>query len=110
MRHGKPSDEQLGGRMHVGQQYIERVWNEIYINRKRTAGSEQSDSGKQVTPMLFARAKGVLGLGAQIIPNYPGDADFNIRSLENQNTQMQDTFGQKPLSVSIDLKKIHILI
>ena len=93
---GKPSDEQLGGRMHVGQQYIERDGMKYIL-----IGNEQQlraiGSGKQVTPMLFARAKGVLGLGAQIIPYYPGDADFNIRSLENQNIKMEDIYKRNYL-------------
>lgn len=88
---GKPSDEQLGGRMHVGQQYVKRN-GEKYI----LIGNEQQlraiGSGKQVTPMLFARSKGILGLGPKIIPYYPGDADFNIRSLENQNIKANDIY------------------
>lgn len=93
---GKPSDEQLGGRMHVGQQYIECDGKKYIL-----IGNEQQlraiGSGKQVTPMLFARAKGVLGLGAQIIPYYPGDADFNIRSLENQNIKMENIYKRNYL-------------
>ena len=86
---GKPSDEQLGGRMHVGQQYIERYGKKYIL-----IGNEQQlraiGSGKQVTPMLFVRGTAILGFGATIIPYYPGDADFNIRSLENQNIKMED--------------------
>ena len=86
---GKPSDEQLGGRMHVGQQYIERAGKKYIL-----IGNEQQlraiGSGKQVTPMLFVRGTAILGIGATIIPYYPGDADFNIRSLENQNIKMED--------------------
>ena len=88
---GKPSDEQLGGRMHVGQQYVERNGQKYIL-----IGNEQQlraiGSGKQVTPMLFARSKGILGLGPEIIPYYPGDADFNIRSLENQNIKANDIY------------------
>lgn len=88
---GEPSADQLGGRMHVGQQYIERDEKKYIL-----IGNEQQlraiGSGKQVTPMLFARAKGLLGMGASIIPYYPGDADFNIRSLENQNIKKEDIY------------------
>ena len=82
---GKPSDEQLGGRMHVGQQYVERKNSDGKTVKYILIGNEQQlraiGSGKQVTPMLFARLTGLF-LPNKIIPYYPGDTDFNLKQLD----------------------------
>lgn len=80
-----PEEEQRGGRAHVGQVYT-TIDNEKYI----LIGNEQQlqavGSGMQVTPMLFVRVTGGLlattfGKEAKILPYYPGDADFNLRGI-----------------------------
>lgn len=94
---GKPSDEQLGGRMHVGQQYVERKNSDGKTVKYILIGNEQQlraiGSGKQVTPMLFLRTQAkFLGvpLTHKIVPYYPGDTDLNLTSIENQGIEYWD--------------------
>ena len=85
------TNPQLGGREHIGQVYT-TIDNEKYI----LIGNEQQlqavGSGKHVTPMLFLRVEVSFLIGIfkdiTIIPYYPGDADFNLRNVDE--TKIKD--------------------
>lgn len=72
---GAMHPDQLGGRTHVGQQYVKDDDGKKYI----LIGNEQQlraiGTNIQVTPMLFVKS-GVVD--PKLIPYYPGDADFNL--------------------------------
>ena len=72
---------QKAGRDYIGQVYT-KISDETYI----LIGNEQQlraiGSDKHVTPMLFLRTEKALGLDPHIVPWYPGDADFNVKNIE----------------------------
>lgn len=87
---GELTPEQLGGRDHVGQQYVKLDGKEYIL-----IGNEQQlraiGSGKQVTPMLFLRTEvGLLVKKKTIIPYYPGDADFNLTNISDTGILLGD--------------------
>lgn len=90
---GVVTDEQKGGRAHVGQVYT-TIGEQKYI----LVGNEQQlraiGSGKQVVPMLFVRTEVRFLIGifrdTTLIPYYPGDADFNLRNIDETGIKYQD--------------------
>lgn len=86
------ADDQKGGRVHVGQVHT-KVDGKDYI----LIGNEQQlrEIGKntQVAPMLFLRTKfKILGIPVsdKLIPYYPGDADFNVRNIDQTGIKYKD--------------------
>ncbi len=73
---GTTTDEQKAGRAHVGQVYT-TIGDEKYI----LIGNEQQlraiGTDKRVAPMLFVRRA-----TGHIEPYYPGDADLNLRTID----------------------------
>lgn len=80
---GAANTDQLGGRAHIGQVYTE-IDGKKYILIGNELQLQAIGSDQQVAPMLFLRTQfKLLGipLGNKLIPYYPGDADFNLRSM-----------------------------
>ena len=89
---GTSTDIQKAGREYIGQCY-KIIDGEKYI----LIGNEQQlraiGTDKQVTPMLFLKTEAKLlgaSLGHKIVPYYPGDADFNIKSIKNTDIKYKD--------------------
>lgn len=86
---GMTTDEQKAGRAHVGQVYT-TIGDKKYI----LIGNEQQlraiGTDKQVAPMLFLKSGfKLLGipLTNKVIPYYPGDADFNLMTIDETGIQ-----------------------
>jgi len=86
---GTATDEQKAGRAHVGQVYT-TIGDEKYI----LIGNEQQlraiGTDKQVAPMLFLRRA-----SGKIEPYYPGDADFNLRTIDETGITYKDIENDK---------------
>ena len=83
---------QLGGRMHIGQVYVEIDGTKyILIGNEHQLAAIGTDA--QVAPRLFVRTEvKILGIpmGTKVIPYYPGDADLNVTSVANTGIQYSD--------------------
>ncbi len=85
-----PEEIQLGGREHIGQVYTTLTDDKGKEEKYILIGNEQQlqavGSGKHVTPMLFVRVEVEFLIGlirkVVIVPYYPGDADFNLRNVD----------------------------
>ena len=85
------STVQLGGRAHVGQVYT-TINNEKYILIGNEQQLREIGTNHQVSPMLFLRAEiGIWPVQAvQLIPYYPGDADFNLKNIDETGIKYSD--------------------
>lgn len=91
---GTAEQDQLAGRMHIGQVYAD-IDGTRYILIGNAKQLEAIGTDAQVTPMLFVRTEvkivgGLLGSKSTIIPYYPGDADFNVTSLADTGIAYSD--------------------
>ena len=83
---GEADPAQLGGRSHIGQVYAEIDGTKyILIGNEQQLAAIGTDA--QVAPMLFVRTEtkvlgGLGGTYVHLFPYYPGDADINLRNLD----------------------------
>ena len=85
---------QLGGRMHIGQVYVEIDGTKyILIGNEHQLAAIGTDA--QVAPMLFVRTEtkvlgGLGGTYVHLFPYYPGDADLNLRKFSETGFNSPD--------------------
>ncbi len=86
------AEDQLGGRAYIGQTYT-TIDGEKYIligneQQLRSIGTDHT-----VAPMLFLKTKRkILGVtyNTTLVPYYPGDADFNLRDIQQTDVAYKD--------------------